>query len=125
MAAPVVPLRPGQHDPLAAAEVALSAVHRHLDRCKLAPNTVKAYKRQARAYLAWLTEHAADHPDAVADVVGAEAAVTAWRRHLITGRAKPATVNQALAAVTLMYDADVRASRAAHRGQARPRPQAR
>jgi integrase len=37
-------------------------------------------------------------------VVGAEAAVTAWRRHLLEDRAKPATVNQALAAVTLMYE---------------------
>jgi integrase len=36
--------------------------------------------------------------------VGAEAAVTAWRRHLITGKAAPATVNQALAAVTLLYE---------------------
>jgi integrase/recombinase XerC len=105
MAAPVVPLRPGHDDsPLAAAEAVLSAVNRHLDWCKLAANTVKAYKRQARAYLAWLTEDAADHPDAFADLVGAEAAVTAWRRHLITRRAKPATVNQALAAVTLLYE---------------------
>jgi site-specific recombinase XerD len=104
MTAPVVPLRRDQQDPLAAAETALSAAHRHLDRCKLAANTVKAYKRQTRAFTAWLTERAADHPDAFGDVVGAEAAVTAWRRHLIEGRAKPATVNQALAAVTLMYE---------------------
>ena len=104
MTAPVVPLRPGASSPLAAAEAALSAAHRHLDRCKLAPNTVKAYKRQTHAYLAWLAEHAGEHLDAFTDVVGAEAAVTAWRRHLIGGRAKPATVNQALAAVTLMYE---------------------
>ncbi|MBF6226087.1 tyrosine-type recombinase/integrase [Nocardia abscessus] len=103
MTAPVVPLRPGHDSPLAAAAAALTVIHRYLDRCKLAPNTVTAYKRQTRAYFAWLTEHAADHPDAFADVVGTEAAVTAWRRHLIADRAKPATVNQALAAVTLMY----------------------
>ncbi|HEX4811552.1 MAG TPA: tyrosine-type recombinase/integrase [Nonomuraea sp.] len=104
MTASVVPLHPDSHSPLAAAEAALSGVRRHLDRCKLAANTVKAYKRQTHAYLAWLTECAADHPDAFADIVGAEAAVTAWRRHLIEGRAKPATINQALAAVTLMYE---------------------
>jgi integrase len=52
----------------------------------------------------WLASHAADHPDAFADTVGAEAAVTAWRRHLITGKTAPATVNQALAAVTLLYE---------------------
>jgi integrase/recombinase XerC len=63
-----------------------------------------AYKRQTRAFAAWLAERAAEHPDAFADVVGAEAAVTAWRRHLFEDRAKPATVNQALAAVTLMYE---------------------
>jgi site-specific recombinase XerD len=104
MTAPVVPLHPGQLDPLAAAEGALTAAHRYLDRCKLAANTVKAYKRQTRAYLAWLTTRAADHPDAFADLVGAEAAVTAWRRHLLEHRAKPATINQALAAVTLLYE---------------------
>jgi integrase len=88
---------------LAAAETARAGAHRYLDRCKLAANTVRAYKRQTAAYTAWVVEHADAHPDAFADVVGAEAAVTAWRLHLITGRAKPATVNQALAAVTLMY----------------------
>ena len=63
-----------------------------------------AYKRQTRAFAAWLTERAAEHPDAFDNVVGAEAAATAWRRHLVGDRAKPATVNQALAAVTLMYE---------------------
>jgi integrase len=104
MAAPVVPLCPGSGDPLAAAGAALTAVHRYLDRCKLAANTVMAYKRQTRAFAAWLTGRAAEHPDAFADVIGAEAAVTAWRRHLFENRARPATVNQALAAVTLMYE---------------------
>lgn len=51
-----------------------------------------AYKRQTRAFAAWLTGRAAEHPDAFADAVGAEAAVTAWRRHLFQDRAKPATV---------------------------------
>jgi integrase/recombinase XerD len=77
-------------------------VHRHLGRCKLAANTVKAYKRQTAAYVAWLAGNA-DHADAFSDVVGAEAAVTAWRRHLMTSKAAPASINQALAAVTLLY----------------------
>ena len=100
--APVVPLRPAD-DGAAAAREALAAVYRHLDRCKLSASTVKAYKRQAAAYVAWLAGHAGAHGDASADLVGAEGAVTAWRRHLITARSSPSTVNQALAAVTLMY----------------------
>ncbi|WP_280489089.1 tyrosine-type recombinase/integrase, partial [Nocardia carnea] len=57
------------------------------------------------AYVAWLTDHADQHPDAFADLVGAEAAVTAWRRHLLRDRkSSPSTVNQALAAVTLLYE---------------------
>jgi integrase/recombinase XerC len=101
--ADVVPLRPAA-SLTAAAEQALAAVHRHLGRCKLAPNTVKAYRRQTIAYVSWLASDTADHPDAFADTVGAEAAVTAWRRHLIRDKASPASVNQALAAVTLLYE---------------------
>lgn len=104
MASPVVPLRPGQHDPLAAAGGALAAAHRYLDRCKLSANTVKAYRRHTTAYAAWLAGHAAHHGDAFADLVGAEGAVTAWRRDMITARSSPSKVNQALAAVTLMYE---------------------
>lgn len=55
--------------------------------CKLSANTVKAYERQTTVYTAWLAGHAADHPDAFADLVGAEAAVTAWRRARLTGKA--------------------------------------
>ncbi|MFD1939581.1 MULTISPECIES: tyrosine-type recombinase/integrase [Nonomuraea] len=89
----------------AVAERALAAIERYLDRCKLSPHTVKAYRRQCAAYVAWLAEHAAAHPDAFDDVVGAEAAVTAWRRHLLKVRKdSPSTVNQARAAVTLMYE---------------------
>ncbi|MER7130104.1 tyrosine-type recombinase/integrase [Streptosporangium saharense] len=106
MTAPVVPLRPAA-GVAAASRDALAAVEVHLGRCALAANTVKAYRRQARAFVTWLTDDAdgvhGAHPDAFADVVGAEAAVTAWRRHLLTRRASPATVNQGLAAVTLMY----------------------
>uniref|UniRef100_UPI003F497EFB tyrosine-type recombinase/integrase n=1 Tax=Streptosporangium sp. CA-256172 TaxID=3240076 RepID=UPI003F497EFB len=102
MNAPVVPLRPAG-DVAAAAQHALAAVHRHLGRCKLSANTVKAYRRQSSAYAAWLVEHGADHDDAFADVVGAEAAVTAWRKHMMGARRSPATINQALAAVTLLY----------------------
>jgi integrase/recombinase XerC len=101
LGAPVIPLHP-RLDTTAGRD-ALAALHRHLDRCKLSANTVKAYRRQAGSYDAWLAKHAADHGDAFADVVGAEAAVTAWRRHLIEGGASPASINQALAAVTLLY----------------------
>ncbi|MEU4539975.1 tyrosine-type recombinase/integrase [Streptosporangium sp. NPDC023825] len=102
MNAPVVPLRPGV-DVAAAAQHALAAVHRHLDRCKLSANTVKAYRRQSSAHVAWLAEHGVDHDDAFADLVGAGAAVTAWREHMMGARRAPATINQALAAVTLLY----------------------
>lgn len=92
-------------DTTASAGQALAAISHYLDRCKLAANTVKAYRRQATAYLTWLAANTADHPDAFADIIGAEAAVTAWRRHLLrTAKAKPSTVNQALAAVTLLYE---------------------
>ena len=102
MTAPVVPLRAAGDGAPAAAE-ALAAVRRHLDRCKLAVRTVRAYKRQSAAYAGWLAAHAAAHGDAFTDLVGAEGAVTAWKRDMITARAGPSTVNQALAAVTLMY----------------------
>ncbi len=100
MTAPVVPLR---HDGAAAAE-ALAAVSRHLDRCKLAARTVRAYKRQATSYVDWLAANASAHGDAFADLVGAEGAVTSWKRDMLTARSSPSTVNQALAAVTLMYE---------------------
>lgn len=102
MGASVIQLRTTPDTATAAGE-ALDALHRHLRRCKLSPNTVKAYKRQAGAYTTWLAAPQSDHDDAFADTVGAEAAVTAWRRHLIESGASPASINQALAAVTLMY----------------------
>lgn len=88
----------------AAVDGALAALNRHLDRCALAANTTKAYRARTRAYAAWLDQHAGEHQDAFVDQVGAEAAVTAWRRHLITTKAGPSTVNQALAAVDLLYE---------------------
>jgi integrase len=100
--APVVPLR-AAGDVAAAAAESLAALGRHLDRCKLSARTVRAYKRQAAAYAAWLTANASTHGDAFSDLVGAEGAVTAWKRDMLTARSSPATVNQALAAVTLMY----------------------
>ncbi|MER6831966.1 tyrosine-type recombinase/integrase [Streptosporangium sp. NPDC000563] len=102
----VVAIRPGLEpgSVTAAAEMALAAFGTHLDRCALAANTVTAYRRQAIAYRDWLLAHAAEHADAFVDLVGAEAAVTAWRRQLLAAGASPATVNQALAAVTLLYE---------------------
>ena len=98
----VVPLRP-EGGGTQAAET-LAALGRHLDRCKLAARTVRAYKRQAAAYAAWLAASAGAHGDAFADLVGAEGAVTAWKRDMLAARAGASTVNQALAAVTLMYE---------------------
>ncbi|MBM7810332.1 tyrosine-type recombinase/integrase [Saccharothrix algeriensis] len=83
----------------------LAELNVHLDRCGLAPNTIKAYRRQAATYLHWLTEHADDHPDALSDPRAATAAVTAWQQHLThTRRLGPSTVNQASVAVTLFYE---------------------
>ena len=62
----VVPLRPAANLTAAAGQ-ALAAVHRHLARCKLAPNTVKAYRRQTTAYVSWLTSGTVGHPDAFAE----------------------------------------------------------
>jgi hypothetical protein len=87
----------------AAAREALAAVHRHLDLCKLAARTVRAYKRQACAYVTWLAASSDAHGDAFTDLVGAEGAVTAWKRHMLAARASASAVNEALAAVTLMY----------------------
>jgi integrase/recombinase XerC len=106
LSATVTPLHGGPSgDVTADAHQALARAHRYLDRCKLAANTVRAYRRQGAAYVTWLEEHADDHGDAFADVVGAEAAVTAWRRHLVhEQKASPSTINQALAAITLLYE---------------------
>ncbi|MET8149676.1 tyrosine-type recombinase/integrase [Actinoplanes sp. NPDC049668] len=100
MSAEVIQLRrAGQ-----SADGALVALERHLARCKLADATKKAYWRQGRAYVAWLTGPGGEHGDALVDQVGAEAAVTAWRKSLLEQRAKPASVNQGLAAVTLLHE---------------------
>jgi site-specific recombinase XerD len=101
--ADVVRLR-GDTELAQAAQQAHAALTRYLDRCGLAANTVRAYRRQAAAYVGWLAAHAAHHPDAFTDTVGAEAAVTRWRRHLLRRKASPASVNQALAAVTMLYE---------------------
>ncbi|MBA2897758.1 tyrosine-type recombinase/integrase [Nonomuraea soli] len=98
----VLQLRPSG-EVMAAAAAALSAAKRHLERSKLSANTVKAYRRQIAAYAGWLGEHAGEHEDAFVDVHGAEAAATAWRRSLLERRVAPSTINQAIAAVTLLY----------------------
>ncbi|AQZ62928.1 unnamed protein product [[Actinomadura] parvosata subsp. kistnae] len=104
MTATILPLRGGVNGPDPAA--ALARLEAHLNRCALSANTVKAYRRQARAYLTWLADpqHAAEQADAFLDHIGAEAAVAAWRRALLAGGASPATVNQGLAAVALLYE---------------------
>ena len=60
--------------------------------------------RGSWAWAVWLAAKAGAHGDAFADLVGGEGAVTAWRRDMITARSSPSKVNQALAAVTLMYE---------------------
>lgn len=102
MAATVTPLHRSR-DCAQAAQHALTALTTHLERSTLSPHTIEAYHRQAAAYTAWLCQHQADHPDAFTDTTGAEHAVTAWRRRMLHRRASPSTVNQALAAITLMY----------------------
>jgi hypothetical protein len=87
--AQIVPLRPA----VVTAGEALAAAAGYLDRCPLAVNTVQAYRWQCGAYAAWLAAHGEGHPDAFTDVIGAEAAVTAWRRHLLQRRASPASIN--------------------------------
>jgi hypothetical protein len=61
--AKVTSLQSGTSDVGAAAGQALAAVHRHLDQCKLAPNTVKAYRQQTSAGRGRADEQAAvrDH----------------------------------------------------------------
>lgn len=96
----VVELHPGRAD----AETALAAMLAYLERCHLSPNTTRAYRRQCRAFVAWLGRAEVDHPDAFVDRVGAEAAVAGWKRQLLAQRRAPATINQALAAVSLLYE---------------------
>lgn len=98
----VVPLRPEAED---TATRALDAFRRHLDRCSLVEHTKRAYRRQAAVYLRWLAANTGRHPDAFHDEVGAEAAMTGWRRDLINGGGSPASVIQGLAAVALLYEA--------------------
>ena len=86
-----------------AAGAALAGFEAHLGRCSLAAETVRAYRRAGRRYVEWVLEHVQEHPDAFADVVGAEAAVKGWRWALLNQRAAASTVNQYLAAVTLLY----------------------
>lgn len=85
-------------------EAALATLDQFLDRCHLAPHTVRAYRRQTAAYVAWLGANPGLHPDAFTDAIGAAAAAKAWGRVLLHDRAAASTINQALAAVTLLYE---------------------
>ncbi len=88
--------------PRPAADEVLMAITSYLGHCRLAAKTVKAYERHCRAYVGWLSQHTDEHPTAFANIADAEAAVIAWRRHLIGNRYSPANINQALAGVTLL-----------------------
>lgn len=74
-----VPIRRAQQR--CAGQYALAALERYLARCKLAANTVVAYRPHAAAYVAWLDQRGDEYGDAFADVVGAEAAVTLLYEH--------------------------------------------
>lgn len=102
VAAQVLELHPAGSIPreAAAASAKLSA---YLDRCALAPNTVAAYRRQVSVFVEWLTAPGVDHEDAFVDEVGAQAAMSGFRAQLLR-RATASTVNQALAAVGLLYE---------------------
>jgi site-specific recombinase XerD len=113
----VVPLRRDQPT----GEAALATLGRFLDRCDLKAHTVRAYRRQAAAYVAWLDTNPGAHPDAFTDGTGAAAAMKAWRRALLARRASPSSINQALAAVTLLYGQALHI-RPAVRRTAVPRP---
>lgn len=104
MSAQVLPLRRPPTTVTDAAEQALTAIGTYLDRCALADNTRRAYKRHCAAYTTWIAAHATEHPDAFRDRIGAEGAVTAWRKHLIEARTGSANINQALVAVSLLYE---------------------
>jgi site-specific recombinase XerD len=95
----VVPLRRDQPT----GEAALATLGRFLDRCDLKPHTVRAYRSQAAAYVAWLGANPGAHPDAFTDITGATAATKAWLRAQLAARAAPASINQGLAAVALLY----------------------
>lgn len=99
MSAEVVQLRPT----LADGEQALAAFIAHVDRCSLSDHSKRAYKRWGRTYVPWCAAHVGLHPDAFLDVVGAEAAMSTWRRELLDGGQSASSVKQALAAVTMLY----------------------
>lgn len=98
-AAEVVQLRPT----LADGEQALAAFIAHVERCSLSLHSKRAYKRWGRTYVAWCTAHVGLHPDAFLDVVGAESAMSTWRRELLDAGQSASSVGQALAAVTMLY----------------------
>ena len=76
----VIRLQPEVADAVTAAGEAVAVLGRHLDRCKLAARTVRAYKRQAAA---WLAANAGAHGDAFVDLVGAARAAVAWSCFMI------------------------------------------
>jgi site-specific recombinase XerD len=82
---------------------ALRAVDNYLETSGLSASTVRAYRRQCATYVEWIVGNAAKHPNAFANSAGAEAAVAAWRRRLARTGAAPATIQQALLAMRLLY----------------------
>jgi integrase/recombinase XerC len=102
--AKVIQLRPGT-DLAETVKLALDRATAEVARSRLAGNSQRAYVYHMAAYATWLMRNARLHPDAFGDRIGAEGAVTAWKRHLIEQRHATSTVRVALSAVRVLYQA--------------------
>lgn len=85
------------------AQRALTAFHRHLDICDLADNSKDAYRRAVKFFFAWVPSWDG-YDEAFLDAVGAQGAAAAYKWFLLDRRRSAATIAQALAAITLMFD---------------------
>ena len=56
----------------------------------------------------WVAANGADYPAVFSDVGGAETAVAAWRACLVKSGTAPSSINQALIAVSLLYERGTR-----------------
>lgn len=100
--AKVLQLRPDS-DLTETIQLALDRASQDLARSRLTANSRRAYHYHMGAYAAWLLRNARTHPDAFRDRIGAEGAVTAWKRHLLDQRHATSTIRVALSAVRVLY----------------------
>lgn len=102
MSAKIIQLRPQAANDR---ERAVAEFQAFLSRSKLSRHTKLAYDCQARNYVKWLdSPDGAEHADAFGDKIGAEYAVTAWKRWRLEQRHAVRSIRQAISAVILMYD---------------------